>query len=581
MDLHKLKCFTSIFQLTTRLAVARTILVCFLFSADSSAFVRSRSISGVPVFWSNPVVPISVNPSNSSGLSENEIQHAFQSSFKQWTRSNTRAGISYIQSTATPPKSGHDGRNTIYFASEGNRRLGVGVVALTEVSYFVNTGMIVGVDMVFNDKKFLFTMAKGDTGAKVDDMDTKIYLPDVATHEVGHAFGFDHSNVHNSSLIFMAFNGQFQTGKDDIRGMHDVFDVEAGSRQGTASGQVVGLNGGIFGAHVNAINLKSAKIEGATLSGSDGRFTITKLPPGDYSFLVEPYLTSPTIISPFYANISHRFCSGAYFARTFYSACGSEGRASSISINNSSVDLGVISPSCERMENAASDTSDEIVYEVDEAGGAFFNPLSVDQTHYFHLRNVSGEIAVRAMSYTIFSPIDVEVDILFSDGNSIPTSSSVDDVQTSMPGGLTNFDSQAEAWSLAHNDYLVRVRSKSDFLWTFLFPAGWHLVDRAGYYFLSIAVNNAIPETGPQDMSTCKNVPNVLQSGLTFGVSTPSTANEDSRLGSGCASVSTNTTPSDPGNPLESPLVLTILVALLTKILAQLRPAVAGSSRRR
>lgn len=561
------------------------VLLCLIASflgvmiPSAYSFVRSRSISGIPIFWTNPNLSVRVNPINSSGLNESQIDSAFRSSFDQWTQESSSISYAYTQSNNIPPVSADDGNNTIYFSTAANRRMGSGVVAMTEVTYFVRTGVILGMDMVFNDRDFDFTMVEGDTG-ETNGARTKIFLPDVATHEIGHAYGFDHSNLHRSSLIYVAFNGQFKASEDDKRGVHATYGTNNPGRQSIVSGSVQGKNGGIMGAQVSAINLHTGVVEGGTLSQPDGSFVMSNLPAGEYSFMVEPFLTSPLTISPFFANVNHRFCSGAHFRRTFYSACEADGQAASVSIDGNQINLGTIAPSCDFMPNGTPDLSDGDTVDIEQEGGAFFNSLSTNQTHYYRLQNVAGEISARALSYTLFAPIDVEVDILFPDGTPIPTSSSEDNVAEPMPGGLTNFDSQAEAWNLVAGDYLVRVRSKADFLWSFLFPAGLRLMDSAGYYFLSIAVNGNIPVTNAQSMDSCAEVPNRPQTAFTFGNTQSRGDSSDDELSGGCGTVLTNGG-SGPTNPFQSSIFFVLLIAFLSKFFHRITHKVAALSRRR
>lgn len=547
---------------------------------NAQAFVVTRSISGVPLYWNSSLLDAVANPLNTSGLSSSQITSALDRSFAAWTMPENAAGYRLQVDRQFPARSANDNFNTIYFASASNKALGVGIVAVTEITYFVQNGAIAGMDMIFNDNNFQFTMNEGDTGDNTGIL-TKIYLPDVATHEIGHAFGFDHSTVHRSSLTYVAFNGQMQPGTDDLRGMRTQFGDNSSASRASVSGTIQGINGGIHGAQVNAINLHSGKVEAALLASPDGSFTLSNLPLGEYAFFVEPLLTSANTISTYYANVNHRFCGGAHFARTFYSTCGASGQASTIALaeRNAHVELGTIAPSCEWMSNGP-DAADGATFPVAQAGGAFFGPIATDETHFYKLENISGRIDVLAMSYTLFSPVDIDVTITNADGSAILDSTSIDNVSEPMPGGLTNYDARASAQNLPLGDYVVRVHSKPNYLWSFLYPAGIRLLNSNGFYFLSVAVNDSVPITGPSDMSACRSVANVPQPEFTFSTRQFNSEFSDQDSGAACGTIS-DLNGGGPPNPWNAPIVFVLLVALFLKLFVHLSPAVAATTRRR
>ncbi|MGZ3731729.1 MAG: matrixin family metalloprotease, partial [Bdellovibrionota bacterium] len=200
----------------------RLFLGLAMLTASSQAYVRTMSSTGRALYWPNPSVTMQGNPTNSSGLSQAQVSSMLGDSFASWQLSGTRVGLGYSQSTGNPTHSGIDGLNAVYFASAGGRNMDWGVVALTEVLYYVSNGQITEADMVFNDNQFLFTNNAGDTGSSINGR-TAIYLRDVATHEAGHVLGLDHSLVNLSSLIFTAFNGQYSLSGDDANGIRTMY----------------------------------------------------------------------------------------------------------------------------------------------------------------------------------------------------------------------------------------------------------------------------------------------------------------------------------------------------------------------
>src|SRR5437870_1268888 len=98
------------------------------------AYVRTVSDSGLALFWASPSVTMLANPSNSSGLSEAQVNTMLGQAFAAWSGvAGTQARATVSVSTSYAPASAPEGRNSIYFASRAGRRMDYGVIAMTEV----------------------------------------------------------------------------------------------------------------------------------------------------------------------------------------------------------------------------------------------------------------------------------------------------------------------------------------------------------------------------------------------------------------------------------------------------------------
>ncbi|MGZ3651801.1 MAG: matrixin family metalloprotease [Bdellovibrionota bacterium] len=489
----------------------RLFLGLAMLTASSQAYVRTMSSTGRALYWPNPSVTMQGNPTNSSGLSQAQVSSMLGDSFASWQLSGTRVGLGYSQSTGNPTHSGIDGLNAVYFASAGGRNMDWGVVALTEVLYYVSNGQITEADMVFNDNQFLFTNNAGDTGSSINGR-TAIYLRDVATHEAGHVLGLDHSLVNLSSLIFTAFNGQYSLSGDDANGIRTMYPSGASSG-GAMSGVVAGTNGGIFGAHLTAVNLLTGKVEAGILASSNGSFRLGDVPAGRYAVMMEPFGTDVSSVSSYYQNVNHRFCSYNNFRRRFYSDCNGTGAVSVMGVSaGSSTSLGTLAPSCSQMGNPGGEpTSIAAAKVISNQGGAAFGTLTPGAVHYYIVHNVSGSLSARVMSYSLYSPVDVKVNILDSNGNAVAGSTSTDNVDAPGPGGVVNYDSLATA-NVASGDYVIQITSGASALSGTKYSAGFDLLDNDGHYLVALAVNGDINPTSLTDMSSCVSVNNVPQS---------------------------------------------------------------------
>ena len=149
-------------------------------------------------------------------------------------------------------------------------------------------GQILKADIVFNPA---VQFDRG--GGSGQDLQT------VATHEIGHFFGLDHSAVTRATMFPFAPNVLHTLSYDDVAGISSLYpqsapDVATGSITGT-----VRLGGsGVFGAHVFASSTTSAspfsafpnvrKTPIGTLTLTDGSYAITGVPADTYVVIAEP-----------------------------------------------------------------------------------------------------------------------------------------------------------------------------------------------------------------------------------------------------------------------------------------------------
>jgi hypothetical protein len=149
-------------------------------------------------------------------------------------------------------------------------------------------GQIIKADIVFN------TAVQFDTGGGSGQN-----LQTVATHEIGHFFGLDHTGVARAVMYPYAPDLLTTLGYDDVAGISSLYPKSAPDvATGSIAGAVTLGGSGVFGAHVfansttganpfsNFANIRKTPI--GTLSNPDGSYTIKGVPADSYIVIAEP-----------------------------------------------------------------------------------------------------------------------------------------------------------------------------------------------------------------------------------------------------------------------------------------------------
>jgi hypothetical protein len=154
-------------------------------------------------------------------------------------------------------------------------------------------GQILDSDILFNQNVSYTT-----GGGSGQDLQT------IATHEIGHFLGLDHSAIVKSMMFPFAPDRLVTLSYDDAAGIDALYPVsgnvsdECVSSMGVISGNVTfASSGGVFGAHVFAGSTTDAvyapwaslrKSPIGAVTRSDGSYCITGLPPDTYLVTAEP-----------------------------------------------------------------------------------------------------------------------------------------------------------------------------------------------------------------------------------------------------------------------------------------------------
>ena len=319
----------NIFKLLTLIALS--------WSTSSVAYIQNRTQADGLIQWSNRInsLDIFVNPSNSQMISSEEVNAIVADSLNQW---NGKSKILLKQNLSSSINT--DGVNEIYFSSDpsvfGN---GTAVVAVTQVVLKNYSGEIIEADIMINDNA-TFSKTKKSTD----------FLGNVISHELGHFLGLGHGQVPGSTMFYTLSRGQSELADDDMAGIYSIYPTPGVASKGSISGRVVGGKSltGVFGAHVQAISLKTGKVAAASISERDGTFSVKGLEKNDQYFIYTKPISIIGLPSK-YNNSRSDYCdSSKKYRGSFFQACGTsgEGYPQSINLNSSNVSVGNITIRC-------------------------------------------------------------------------------------------------------------------------------------------------------------------------------------------------------------------------------------------
>jgi Matrixin len=294
-------------RVQSKLLIAISVL---LFTAASAIFIVPAFsflpllTSSKPDHWSSTAFPVhwNLNPSTKGAkvAGDRSVAEVMQASFNTWTSApNTDLVITRgPDSTANKESSAPSTDNLICFVCTdvsfgGDETLAITVTTTADSAGESDghggtaqfAGQIIRADIAFNPQ------VEFDTGGgSGQDLQT------VATHEIGHFFGLDHSAITRAVMYPFAPDLLTTLSCDDVAGISSSYPKSTPDvATGTITGKVT-LNGSaVFGAHVFANSTSSAapfsnarKTPIGTLTLPDGTYTITGLPPDSYDVLAEP-----------------------------------------------------------------------------------------------------------------------------------------------------------------------------------------------------------------------------------------------------------------------------------------------------
>ncbi len=178
------------------------ILLAALLPGPASAFQVAVTANDAQheLHWQSWVVPYTVHYRGAEDVHDLLLQGALHRAFRSWGEV-AEAGLQFeTVAQYTERQSEPDERNGLYWI-EKDWPHGRQVIALTSINYYPDSGEIVDVDIAFNGMDYDWT---------VFDEPVETDLQSIATHEIGHMFGLDHSETNDSVMWFQYEPGEIR-----------------------------------------------------------------------------------------------------------------------------------------------------------------------------------------------------------------------------------------------------------------------------------------------------------------------------------------------------------------------------------
>ena len=250
------------------------------------AHVRLRNPSnGALLRWNAPsAVSIVVSSSGSDDIADESETAAVRLAVREWNRAEGSA-LRLVEDASPAARARTDWESDdlhlVWFDEDNSSEWftgSSGTVAITPV-WFNSSGVIVDADVLYNGRDWRFTTSR-ESG--------RFDVQDVATHELGHLLGLDHS-PHDGATMYPYVDPAVllhrSLAADDVAGARHIAPAGA---WGAVSGVLERAEGGaLSGAHVVARTLDGHP-RAATLSEAGGAWTLRGLEAGEYELYCSP-----------------------------------------------------------------------------------------------------------------------------------------------------------------------------------------------------------------------------------------------------------------------------------------------------
>lgn len=186
-----------------------------------------------------------------------------------------------------------DNTNVIFWAKTsttvGNGQDNIsGATGITYFSYSPDDNALTEADIVFNGVQFAWFTDFNRTTVP----NNTFFVEAVATHEIGHFIGLNHSPVGGATMLARGSAGVGNTqgglSSDEVAAVHFLYpQASLPATLGDVKGRVTMDGVGILGAAVIAEDASGNVVNG-TVTDTNGMYELSDLPPGNYQIRVTP-----------------------------------------------------------------------------------------------------------------------------------------------------------------------------------------------------------------------------------------------------------------------------------------------------
>lgn len=279
-------------------------ILVFVVSSQPSSFELAGSTEERPIRWPGKTIQIALSTSltaPSPAIKANtDVLDAVHRALSSWSRA---AGVTFVEvsskAQSISPTSKGDGVSLITIAgteenlaifAEGN------TTARTRVFYDPDTGEITEADIVINP----YPYAQNGTALQfsTDGTSGTYDLESTLAHEIGHLLGLGHSHVIGATMqATQALNGTYGLPATTERSLSAADETavrtlyELGEKTGLIEGRIQNSIEGSLrpaaGAHLWFEDLETGKVIASSVAGSNGKFSVSGVPAGNYRALIE------------------------------------------------------------------------------------------------------------------------------------------------------------------------------------------------------------------------------------------------------------------------------------------------------
>ena len=500
-------------------------LLLTLFSVQtppSYAFVKCMTQNGTLIHHPTPLhIQLFGQPASHSFPSELELFQATVKSLQRWEDSTqSQFQFDYWQgedSQSFPATGAQDGKSSLFFISQSKNPslhplLSRNTLGITELWYDPRSGQISEFDIILNDIDFEFTTNPSDTSGfgnsrrVLTSPKTPVFIENVITHELGHALGLSHSAALQSTMLFTESPEQAHLGCDDQIGIQTLYPApQLKETRGTLRGKILTPQGNpILGAHVVALSTHRGTLFSTALTNKEGVYQFESLEPGLYHLFVEPYFAGTNVLPEYYSSNPTPVCKtdlqeSPSFARTFFMQ-NDRFKLKAIEVHaNSETSIEDLKVQCQSTiqpqdvqrpsGSAISSSQVEINWQSHDHEKTFSIVYQAQPKshHLMDLKEISGDLRIHALSYSLYSPLHVNLALKDEKNNEYPAE--IKNPIQIAESGLINFDAEVSAKDLPQGRYFLELNYEK--LSIRDYPAGPIALDSIPFVVLIGTLNQA------------------------------------------------------------------------------------------